>query len=165
MHYIRPTVAFAVSAAATWLLTLASPAQAYDRRVHAGTCQTAGSSAGYVLGFNGMRDTAAAGIQTVLSCAINEDSDHPAHLFTTMNVHVFNGGGSRTEAAACITFFNSNNPGGQCGPSQVTPTSFGEFTLQPSRSLWSAANYSHFKYVRILLGGNSSAIHGIFLAS
>jgi hypothetical protein len=107
-----------------------------------------------------MRDTAAAGVGPVLSCAYNEDSDHPAHLLTALNVHVHNGGGGRTRASACVTFWNGN--GGECSVTDLTPTSHGEFTLNPPRTVWTAANYPQFKYVMVILGGNGSAVRGIF---
>jgi hypothetical protein len=151
-------VAYASEAAAKW-----HRQQAFDCMIRSsGQFWDAGNA-----GDDGYMFAPTAGGLGIICPAPDNDYTKKAD-YTTLNVHGFDGtANGAAQAKACITYWNAD--GGDCGTSALSGvSSTGPFTLQPSRSFWTAQNEAHFGYVSVGLppvGVGTSKLYGVFYQS
>ena len=161
---------FAGATAVTWLTLKPSSGVAAERRIHASNCRGLQEwhddlldMEGYGLGNNDSSGS------TMADCPFDDDDAFRADLLQALNVHVYdawNGTGSAYDvgAQACITYWGSN--GGACGSWADTLGNAGNYTLQPSRSVWSYDARFDFHFVRVSLakknGSVQSKVRGIW---
>lgn len=153
---------FAGATFVTWLALMPSESAAAERRLHASGCRGLQEwhddlldNEGYGIGNNDTQGSVMA------DCPFNDDDTFRADQLTALNVHVYdnwNGTGFAYDVGAqlCITYWGSN--GGTCGTWADTLGNAGNYTLQPSRSVWSYDARYDFHFVRISLGKKNGSV-------
>jgi hypothetical protein len=100
-------------------------------------------------------------------CPVDDSDEFRKESITTLNLHGYDGSSSaNVNAMVCVSYWVA--AGGECSTPGSNSAGTGNYTLQPSRAVWNAANRFNFGYIVVTLPAEltptDSTLRGFFTA-